>query len=517
MHQKVIEEIQTVALPEFKNGNIKYGSLLQAVFLLPEEKQLQGEIAAVYTNLLFYISAKKLLQLSERFREHTYDWYMPADCDIWRNAPLTRQDFLHLNLEEYGAMLKIGTFMANGYYREQCIRALDGLDGALPFFILRLNDWVGQIRTEAFKLAEKRIKECGLLELFSSLPALEKLENSGRRNKEQFQYLKTLTADSMVQKFKQLPENMLQQIHCYDINVKNAIYRFSSKNKVLSKEQMEKLISLEKSGYGKTLLVQGIFCHYGYEQADMERFLFSKNAAVRYFALTYRYEREHTAWNGLERMLLDKCRKIRENASYILKKHTNLDILDFYKKKLEIEPSKSVLLGICEQGSRKDIAVIESFLNSQNGQIARAALEAYGKLAGLTGDEIYWKFLFDCRPFMAKEAFQAIKKYGIRYGWRALYKAFLENKGIVRGYILKLLLEEPSWERLPCLLELYESEELSKEENEIVFSGILHRHYYGRISIQQADKIRAILQKSCKIPEYVKRGILFDLKYVIKN
>lgn len=513
-----LDYINDVALPEFHKGNTVYGNTLQGVFVFPKEKDLQMKVAAAYDELLSRISSKKLIRLSEEARKFFYDerrkyWY---EID-WKSIDLSRRRLSHLNDSQYSAVLKMGTFMSDGYYRQQCVERLNGFGGALPYFILRLNDWVVQVRECAFLMAQRRIQECNIDEIFISLSMMEKVKCSGRRSDEHISCIEARIKETLAQMFSDISEQTLNEIHSYEVNVKNAIYRLLSQDKMLGRAAMEKLLLLEKASYGKTLLIRGIFDHYGYEPLRINQYLKSKSAVVRYHALLFRYEKEHQAWDGLEEMLLERSARIRNHASYILEKHTDIRVLDFYLDRLDDQVSKVVLLGIGEHGSEEEAGVVSPFLESSEEQIAAAALEVYGKLIGEGGAFVYWKSLNDRRPLVSGRAYRLIRKYRIRYGASQIYDAFLQNRKTVLGeYLLKLLLREPSWERMPYLLLLYGDKDLTDADQNLIVAGLKCRYVYARISVQQGQKIMDILeQKSNQIPEEIKKGIIFDLKYVV--
>lgn len=513
--------ICNTALPEFRKGNFDYGKVLHEVFLYPEESGVQAMVANAYRGWMDSISVKKLIRLSKEFRKNFFDgWYFTEFDKRWERAVVDRNHFSGLSDAQYGAMLKFGTWMGNGYYRERCIEALDGQDNALFFLILRMNDWVAKIREIAFRCACKRMKECGIQEFFLALPALEEIRNLGRRRDiSQLECLEELSGKVFAEKFAVISEQELCEISTCEVNIKNAIYRFVSKNKVLKQEYMEFLFSREKTGYGKVTLLSGIFDYYGYTEEKIEWYLLCKNTAVRYYALQYRYKKEHRAWAGILAMLLDKSKRIREYAGYILKRHTEIDLLNFYKEQLKKGVLEIALIGIAEQGSKTDLKDIVPFLESKNAKLCKTALLSYAKLAMESGETIYWKFLFDSRLEISRSAYQCIRKYHIHYGAFYLYKTLLEYCGTVyREYLLNLLLCEPSWERLPYLLLLYGRKEFSETEQVSILSGINNRYVYGRISARQKEKIEEILERqSSLLPDKTAAGIRFDLEHVVQK
>ncbi|MDE7298918.1 MAG: hypothetical protein K2N94_08820 [Lachnospiraceae bacterium] len=595
-----MEYIRKTALPELKKGNAVYGNILQRVFLLAGEQELQAEIAAAYEELLRRISAKKLIRLSEEYRNYYDGWYAEDYALDWSLKKPQREEFPYLTDGGYHAVLKLGTFMGCGYDRQWCMEALDGAEGSLPFFFLRLNDWVGAIRESAFHLAKKRLQQCGVEELFSALPMLEKVRASERRSEEHIRLLEEIVRELGLKKLREIPDTTLRgRLPYYEVNVKNAVYRLLSQNRVLELSQMEQLLSAEWTGYGKQLLLTGIFRHYGYDKERVERYLNSGSTLVRYRALLFCYESEQNAWPGLERMLLDRSRRVRSNVSYILEKHTDIRVLDCYLEELqremsgpvspeteqqrelsgpavskneqqrempdpvvsetgqqrklsgpavsENEPqremsspvvsetgqqqgvsgagsqqkvvSTAVLLGIGEHGAKKEIGIVMPFLESEDGLTAKAALTAYGRLAAEEGELLYWRFLFDSRPMITKTAYRLIRKYELHYGAERIYNEFCRRRSTLCGnYLFRLLLCEPSWERLPYLLMLYGEGELSPEESQKAWNGIRRRYAYAAVSAERAQTIREALERAGeKIPEQLRKNILFDLSHVARG
>lgn len=515
----MVQYIKNFAMPECRKGNLYYLGAIQAVFLFPNEVGLKMEAALINEELLSGISAKKLIWLSENFRSWQYD----ADV-YWKidwNMDLDRQSFSGLSDSQYCSVLKLGTFACDGYFRQRCMERLDGQEGTLPFFLLRMNDWAQPIRKSAFLLAEKRLACCGVRELFFSLPVLEKIRNSRRREEDRLHSLEQQMESVVGEKFRQMTDAEIDGIHKDEISVRNAVYRFVNRNRVLERNRMERLLSLEKTGYGKMLLVLGIFRHYGYDRAKAEEYLASKSAMVRYYTLLYRYEVEQDAWAGMEGLLLDKSRRIRENVCYILVKRRRMDVAAYYLRELERQVSAVALLGVGETGTRQDTERIAPFLEADSEQLRKAALTAYGRLAGETGAEVYWRFLLDDNPVLANCAYRLILKYNVCYDEKRLYNAFtamyLANPA--RKRLFDLLVREPSWKRLIYLLRLFFDDGIPADwRSTIIMAGGPFRSLYARITGQEAQEIRDILVRNKdKLPQGVREEILFGLKYVAER
>lgn len=506
-----------VALPALKKGNLAYVKALLRVFTIREAKYYHIEISNVFSTLLAQTSVKNLMRFDETCRNYIYEEYIINWQDIdWKSLKLSRKNLSYLSDEQYVAVLRFGTFHSNGYFRQMCMEELAQYPDNLPFFVLRLNDWVKEIRTIAYRLTANRIHVCSIQELFSALPMFDKVKNSGRRDSELLSSLENQMKEQINDKFNSSP---LNPIHTYDITVKNSIYRFANRNQVLELHQMEQLCSLEKNGYGKRLLILGIFKQFDCTDEILLRYLSDKSGIIRYHALDYCYTKRKSAWPGLEHMLMDKSKRIRDNVCFILKKHSDFDVLEYYKQQLQKQESVIAILGIGENGSRDELKIIQPYLTHDNECFVKAALESYGNISLEQGEAVYWKYLLHSSVLISKQAYRLIKRFGIHYGSDILYEAYLKHQTLpVADDLIFLLTKEASWSRLPYLLLLYGLPILSEKSQYYVRRAVQIRNAYAKIAPEQEQHIRQILeQKRGNIPENLYHEILFDLKYVVRN
>lgn len=498
-----------IALPALKKGNLSYIKALLRVFTIKEAKHYHIETANLFVELLANTSAKNFMHFDELCRVYIYNW---QNID-WKALKLSREALSYLSDEQYVAVLRFGTFHSNGYFRQMCMEELAQYPDNLPFFVLRLNDWVKEIRTAAYQLTANRIQECSVQELFSAMPMFDKVKNSGRRDGQALLSLEAQIKEQMNRKFTDCP---LKEIHTYEITVKNSIYRFLNQNRVLELHQMEQLCFLEKDGYGKRLLILGIFQQFDCTEEMLLRYLSDKSALIRYHALEHFYAKRKNVWPGLEKMLMDKSKRIRDNVCYLLNRHSDFDVLAYYKEQLQKQESVTAVLGIGENGSKNELNIILPYLEHDNERFVKAALEAYGNLSMEQGEAIYWKYLLHPSVLIARQAYRLIRRFGIHYGSDVLYAAYLEYQKLpVADDLIFLLTKEPSWNRLPYLLLLYDSETLSENAKNRVRKAAGFRSVYAKIPPEQAQNIRQILEwKKEALPEKLYREILFDLKYV---
>ena len=526
-----LDFVSLVALPSLQKGNLEYLSVLQIIFAMADVKDYQLAVADAYIDLLSQSTVKQLIYIEEHCRIHPsfYEWNEPFMWKPrWESVDMSRAHFRHLSDEQYQAVLKLGTFHADGYCRQICITELSAYEDSLPFFIFRMNDWVKAIREKAFQFSCNRIKICNMHELVSAMPMLDKLRNSGRRKAEYLNQIEQLIYDYIAAKAQTME---IDHVHTYDVTIKNAIYRFVNRNPVLSLGAMETLLFREKQSYGKKMIILGIFKHYDCDSETMETYLKSKSSVVRYETLVYRYyTKVKEPWPDLTDLLMDKAKKIRLEASYILEKHKVLNVLEYYKNKLTECVSAIAIHGIGEHGSYSDIELIKPYLEHRDERLIKAAFSACSNLMADKGGEIYWKYLLDGIPGICKRAFVAIRKYEIHYGAEFLYSEYLKQKNDqIKNYILKMICSEPStWGRLPYLLKLLCDDSISEDQENLIRSAIGKRSMWAHVTQTESQEIRDVLEEVSKIKPYIMktdyytgeslRGrIEFELKFVTRE
>lgn len=455
-------------------------------------------------------TAKYIIRLSERFREYgSLEWGID-----WRTIDIREKKTWFDSEEEYVYTLIVGSFHPNGYFREICARELYNYPNTLGYMLLRANDWVEQIRKTMFSLALKRIEYCSVLELFLSVQHMEKLNHSGRVGYESV----TVLSQAFYNRIEEtLPDIPLDKIRYYEFATRKIIYRLLVKKKILDIDCINYLLEHEKHSFCKQILITGTLQYYDCPQEQIEKYLKNKSSIVRRKAIEYKFSVTKNYWAGLEMMLLDKSRGVRELAAYIIRHYSNINILNFYIEHLQDENPETAIIGIGENGGKEEGTLLLPFLKSSINKVVCAALRGLAKTIGIDGYDVYPEYLINKEPAVSKAAYSAIQYGTIYYGAEKLYQYCIQYEyPHVKKYALLLLLRENSWNRLPFLLDLYTREEFETYQH-LLLKGIATRDMYGKISKQQEGKINKILkEKENLLPEPLVKGIQFDMKFLVE-
>lgn len=471
------------------------------------DRKFIGRAACAIRRYLEHFSLEQMIHLHERFRSFTsLEWYID-----WTRLPLDKI-LKALEREDRKYVLILGTFHPNGYFREQCMTALAEEKGTLPYLMLRANDWVLPVRNKAFELLSVYLEQCSLEEILSSMPVLEKLKGSLRRSDGQMEELK----DQVFVRLEQILKSAnWSRVWPEDFSVRKSLYRTAIEMRKLSLEQMMCWLQREKSSCGRMILINGILAHPDCTLHQAEIYLQYPNTQVRRKALEYKYEHLKTGWPGLESMLLDSGRGVREYAVYILERHTDLDIRGYYLEHLKDDKPEYAILGLSEYSHRENVPMLLSGLQSPVERIRKYTLLALGRQEDFEDEELLWNYLWDKKPGISKAAYISILKKDFYLGAEKIYHAYCgAREEHIRRYLLRLLLRESSWSRLPWLIRLY-SETLPEQEKKLIRAGIDGRFMYGKVpEVLKEEVVRALGENGGALPEKMETGIRYDMKFV---
>ena len=475
-----------------------------------KDRSLVRSSGRAVSGLLKQYTMQQMLSLNEYFRGYP----LPEWRIDWRNIRIKNLKDQFETEEDYVFVLILGSFHPNGYYREQCLRELIQYPETLPFIVLRMNDWVLSIRLCAAELAKARVKECSPVEIIKAAPALNKVRQSSRRDFNDLLETEQAMSDLLEQKSAEVP---LETGLTYEYAVRRDTYRFLFFRKILSLEDADYLLVNEKHSFCQVIIIDGMLKHYMLSGNQIDRYLCCKSSAIRRKVLNYKYELLKDAWPGLEGMLLDHNHGIRQSVSYILQHHGSFDITQFYISHLQDSNPVVPILGLGESGSRDMEKHLWKYLEQPNERVICATLASLSKLIGTDGYDLYWTYLFHPSYSVSKAGYQCIRNNHIQYGAERIYQEYLIcQMPHIKRFLLLLLLQEKSWDRLVYLIKLYQDDSLT-EMHDRIMKRINQRSVYGIITQTQAEQIKTTLDKcKNKLPEKLVKQILFDLRFVTR-
>ena len=152
-----------------------YGDVksIPPVFCALAEGQAQTKrIAAKALNgILSTLQFDDVVRVDKQMREtSSMEWFIN-----WRRVKI--DDLLDdsMSANERRAIVIFASFNPNGFIREQAVKMLSDYYMSLHFIILRLNDWVTQVRLASAAAYKKRLVNLTAGELTAAMPYADKL------------------------------------------------------------------------------------------------------------------------------------------------------------------------------------------------------------------------------------------------------------------------------------------------------------------------------------------------------
>jgi len=501
MNDQITRWVEKLESGDLTGLKAAYGAFATA------DAPLVKRAGAAVAGRLGELQRPQLLKLCGQFRDFTsLEWFID-----WAKVSL---DPIKKGLPEeaYRYVLILGSFHPNGYFREKCLYEMAEYDGMLFWLFFRVNDWVGNVRTAACEILEGYLRGVSADELFDSMPAFERLLGCQRRTEEQ---LGKLWDRIQARMSLALQEMDVREISHKEPAVRKSLYNALMRSGSLTFQETDFLLEQEKISCLKRLLIRQIFAKPECTLERMRHYLTDSSATVRRMAVESIYERLKTCWPGLEGMLLDSSRGVREYAVYILERHSSFDIRGFYLGHLGDDKPEYAIMGLAEFSRNGNLPELMKGLERPGRKVLKCTLLALGYQEDFADEELLWHYLLDRRNDISKAAYVSIRKRDFYPGAERLYEAYGKaEEEHQKRYLLNLLFRESSWSRLPYLVRMYRRD-MPAEEKRKVLAGIQNRFVYGRVSQSLRREILLALEENGgELPEGEKERILFDMKFL---
>jgi len=291
------------------------------------------------------------------------------------------------------------SFHPSGYFREQACHLLKPNQGGLPYLLLRLNDWVLQVREAAQKQLTGNFHLVSCQEWVRVFALVLRLKKCARYDHTGF----VATVEESLQQSEAIPA-ITAGLESPEKEVRRACYGLAL-DQPMDKERL--LLKALKSG---DLVVRCWALSRYREQLPtpcarsryLQQALKNRSQRVRQLALTESVDLFPADQTPLIKALLDRDAGVRATARYYLK---DLDKADFYRSRLEDTPIALVGLGESDPEAKAEVLL---YLKHPDVRYRRAAVRALSALK------------CDAEPLL--EALQSEDRKTSKLARRALYR-----------------------------------------------------------------------------------------------
>jgi HEAT repeat protein len=421
-------------------------------FVVTNKKENALAAAKVIHNLMEQLAISHLASLDEHIRQMSF--YYP---NIWGWNKIQPGDIADLDyLQAYQvSVLGISSFHNNGFIREKALNGLSDIwtGKELPFLLIRLNDWVSNVREAASTAVTSRLQSTYASSFVDCLPLIMRL---GKKNR--------IVQSSVVKSIHQLLQDESSRPALFygfkspDRFIRRACYQMAFDVKTISPLEIINLAILDKDNLIRLWSVQEIRALYKdakvlslLEAFRADPYMEIRREALRIYIESY----PERATEELERALLDSHRSMREEARYWITKANPIDFAAYYRNNLtEGKSIYAAISGLGETGNASDGTLIKPFVTHSLTKIRWVSINALAKLNPRAYVDLFLQVILDPSASVSREAAKALKRSGhlldpLRL-WNEIENA---NHDHIKANLLFLIAHLPKWESIFYLLK----------------------------------------------------------------
>ncbi len=450
-------------------------------------------------DLLHIVSPKDLIWFDQYFRQRTSNWsHYNSD---WNKLNPTKLKIISKFPGYQLSLLALLSFHESGYIREEATKRLDLIDNGreIQFILLRLNDWVDQVRDKAAEAIEKRITKRYAPFLLSNIYLISALARSGRYNHSSF-----IESVHILIRKDELKDAVRKTLHSDDIYIRRECY------KIVLKSDTSYLIEVIQEGISdsdvvvRNSIIKSLkripdfsLSEQYLEKLEKDTFMPNRREILNLYIELFPKFSDEKLINGL----FDPHPSIRYDARYYLSKKKVIDFPEKYREAINSSTGKNligIIGGLGETGDLNDAKLIAKYLKHRIAKIRKASIKAIAKLSADNYKESFLKLIMDDSPRVSKEAALALLQCRYQSIVRELWDTFEKSDKIhVAKNILFIASKLSKWEGIIYIIEALASqhEDIKEIANDYLNRWLWNfNRSFTKPSNNQKEKIVSLLQ-----------------------
>lgn len=425
-----------------------------APMLLHRSENVRVAAAHCISKIIIGIAAKDFPQLEQSCRN---DWaYDSSALHPWRTMKPSELPKL-FQLPSSDFLLGLASFHNNGYVRESALEMLTTVRSGieLPFVLLRLNDWVPQVRRIAADAISARLETDYASRFIRNLWLVSRLRSCGRGEHELVvNQVTSLLASA------ESPEALTQGILSADPWTRRESFQIALAGTTANHKRLLDSVLHDADPILRLWAIRAILPKAAPEEA--RRYLQSASAdkfrPVRCEALNLWASRfPDDATDRLEQALFDSHGSVRSLAQFWMKKlRPEVSVAEVYREVLargDQTKLRAAILGVGETGEKQDAARVAENLNAGTQSLQKAAIRSLASLDREAYTDRFFRALSDDEPGISNEAARALRPLARRFHDQLL-PVFRESRlPHTKRNVFRLLQTLPFWRRGIFLFE----------------------------------------------------------------
>lgn len=468
------------------------------IYLFDSSKDIRNAACFAITRAMQSLTIAEIACLPEDsfvFR----GWWFPAE---WVRLNEQHVATWLEQFDDSDSLLEVLSFHPNGFVREAVVKKIAENSGerALAFLLIRVNDWVEQVRRTACEGVSQYLAENDLASFSATLDCsmrLAKCQRSDHRPllEKIVRLLVELSEESAIEQALSASNTLAQRtfFHIAYTKEKSTIAKLlhiglRSEDNIIRLKSAECIESVCRESDLPVLVRNCLEDHY---------------APVRKVAVQLAMDREsYFSEQVWKKCLLDNNAFIRDYVQFKLNARGCSWVDDFYRVQVAVDnPSVPAILGLGETGSKNDCNSLQPLLNHPYPTRRQAAIRSMAKLS----DDSFLLSLFsklsDDSPRVTREALRHLMHVQHLVDEDRLVDLIQrESRTHIRVAGVLLISSFSKWRSLPLLIELLVVED--KATLDAVWSSI-DRWYrcnsvFTRPSTSEKNKYLTAFQKITK-------------------
>ncbi|UKS23914.1 hypothetical protein LOZ80_19930 [Paenibacillus sp. HWE-109] len=415
--------------------------------LLDCNADLRSTAVNAMESLLRNCRLEDLVWLDEHIRG--FSPYLPSSrLEAWYKIKIS--DFKKVDR----VLVYLCSLHPNGYIREKAVEELSQIrDGQeLPYLLIRLNDWVETVRTQARMAVNERIISEYASEFINNLPLVIRLRT---RNRVSHHHI-VESVFGLLNLEESFPA-VMNGLESSTFITKRMCYQIA-----LGYQNSQQLLVLNKALKQSEPIIRLMACRVICDSkllfpSYFNRLINDRYAPIRRITLTTLAEKNHIdAIPELQNSLVDPHISVREVSRFYLNSATEIDFANHYLDYLWGENTKSLataLIALGEVGGPEHVEILAEYASHVDIKIKRAGLRGLSLLNCEQFLELFYIALQSDNNGLTVEGYRGLRKKAHLIDSNRLLNILLKSPEIhVAKYVVRLFAIINKWDQLRCLL-----------------------------------------------------------------
>jgi HEAT repeat protein len=493
-------------------------------FVLSPEPAIVESAAGGVESLLSGTPPTCLLQLDADLRAGF--WSLTLQLGGWETVKVN--DLVRsVPPEKQAAVVGVASFHRSGYVRQAALKHLslrqDGKE--LTYLLIRLSDWVPQVRQVAEQAVEERIRPDYLRHFAANMVLLQRLKQRQRGAEAARRFALIERVEWLLQ---QQPHRrlLLDELACDDRELRRTCLRLLLENRGSDCQEIIERIIADTDLANRRLAVELAQDLPPAEQLKLLKQMAQDRAAcLRRQALGGLWQADPAEGRQyLQAALLDTSPLVRDYARWKLAEEVvGIDFREFYLEKLTasktIQTLAAAAAGLGETGSLPDACLLTALLDHECLGVRKTAIRAISRLDAAGHRDTFLHLLSDPAPGVSSESGKALLQTIDRLRGDSIWDVLSSSTWWhVKRNSLRLLNVLGKWERISYLLPaaLHDDQHLQELAMRYIESWELRYRTTWQYSMPGADEkarfVEAMSRLRGRLPERVERTLQQCLK-----